>query len=305
MSTHIKAVARPTAEDIFANTSDKQLWPGVTMKDVMNYYISVAKYIIPHLRDKVQNLQRNATAHEGQPVEAINPDHAPWADWIETVKIYSPDAKDIPDYILPNNIEALLYLNTIGTIEMHPWLSRYYIVDRPDSMVFDLVSSEKNSIEEVVTVANTLNAVLDSTGTKSYVKTSGAAGLHVYVPVNGQYEYDKVRRVAQVIAERVVDQLPALATSERKASIRSKEKVYIDYTHNKRGATLPAVYSVRVAQEPYVSMPLRWEEVNPGLHPEFFTIHNALIRMEIMGNDLFYPVLTDRTELNKVLNILN
>jgi bifunctional non-homologous end joining protein LigD len=304
MSTQIRVVARPTAEDIFANTADKQLWPQTSLKDIMNYYIAVARYILPHIRDKVQSLRRDVQ-HEGAANEVITIPNAPWGEWVETVKIYASNVKEINDHLLCNNIETLLYLNTIGAIELHPWLSRYYIIDKPDSLVIDIAPTKTNRFEDVVTVATTVKEIVDSTGAKCYVKTSGAGGLHIYVPVNGQYEYDKVRKVAQVIAERTHERLPGITTIEKKSAVRPKDRIYIDYSHNKRGSTLPAVYSVRAGIEPYISMPLRWEEVSAGLQQEQFTIGNALQRIEAIGTDIFYPVLTDRTELNKVLNILN
>jgi bifunctional non-homologous end joining protein LigD len=305
MSTQVKAVVRPTAEDIFANAEDKQLWSNVTLKDIMNYYISVAKYIIPHLRDKVQSLRRDTFSKDGGPIETIVPDRGPWPEWVETAKVYSAHVKEIKDYIICNNVETLLYLNTIGSIETNPWLSKYYVIEKPDSLVIDLDPSEQNTFENVIEVANVVKGILDSAGVKSYPKTSGSSGIHIYVPVGGLYEYEKVRRVAQVIAEKTVSMIPGLTTIERKLAVREKNKIYVDYMQNKRGSTLAAVYGVRPRKEPYVSMPLHWEEVKPGLHPSQFSIYNALQKIESNGGDIFYPVLSDRTDLNKVLNILN
>jgi bifunctional non-homologous end joining protein LigD len=303
MSTRLKAVARPTAEDIFANAADKQLWQDVTLKDIMNYYVSVAKYIIPHLRDKVQSLTRDAFSKNARLTETINPNEAPWEEWVETVKIYSARVDEIKDYVICNNIESLLYLNTIGAIETRPWLSRYYIIDRPDSLVLNL-EVDQNTFDDVIEVASVLKQIIDSTGAKSYVKTSGS-GLHVFIPVGGQYEYDKVRKAAQVIAERTIERIPQLATTEKKVALRPKDKIFIDYMQNKRGSTLTSVYSIIPVKEPYVSMPLQWEEIKPGLHPAQFTIHNALKKIEENGGDIFHPVVRDRTDVNKVLNILN
>jgi len=86
--------------------------------------------------------------------------------------------------------------------------------------------------------------------------------------------------------------------------LRGKDKIYVDFMQNKRGATLASVYGVRPRREPFVSMPLAWDEVKPGLHPGQFTIHNALERIQRIG-DLFYPVLTDRTDLRKMAAKLN
>jgi bifunctional non-homologous end joining protein LigD len=305
MNTKLRAVTTPTAEDIFANTSDRVVWQNVSLKDVMNYYMSVAKYILPHLRDKVQSLKRDATPKDGRPVESIFPDRSPWAEWVETVRLYTLPANKLESYIVGNNIETILYLNTIGAIEIHSWLSKSYILERPDSLVIELVAGEQNTFDDVIEVANLIKLMLNTAESTCYIKTAGVSGFHIYVPINARYDYEKVRKVAGLITEKTVDKLPNLATAERKPSLRSKSKVYVDYLQNKKGAALAAAYSIKTGNEPYVSMPLRWDEVKPGLHPSQFTIHNALKKIEGNGGDIFYPVLTDINDLNKIIYVLD
>lgn len=304
MSVDLRAVAKPTAEDIFASAEEKQLWQNVTRKDIMNYYISVAKYILPHITEKVQSLRRDDFVKDDGPLETITNMRGPWEQWVRTENIYLASSDETKPYIICNDVETLLYLNTIGCIEINPWLSKYYIIDKPDYMVIDLDPSEDNTFEDVIQAALVVKSILDKANVKGYIKTSGSTGLHIYIGVGGQYDYSEVRKVAQRIAELTVQALPKITTTERRLAVRGKDKIYVDFMQNKRGATLASVYSVRPRKEPYVSMPLEWDEVKAGLYPSHFTIHNALKRIEKVG-DIFNPVLTDRTDIRKMLNNLS
>jgi bifunctional non-homologous end joining protein LigD len=143
---------------------------------------------------------------------------------------------------------------------------------------------------------------LDKAGVSSYCKTSGASGLHVYVPLKNKYEYVAVRDFAHIIASLVQEQLPEITTLERSLSKRGP-KIYIDYLQNSAGQTLASVYSLRPVPGASVSTPLEWKEVDHQLSPQQFTIQNIFQRIKKKG-DLFYPVLNESNSIDKALNAL-
>jgi bifunctional non-homologous end joining protein LigD len=296
MSEVVIKVGMPSIGDILNLVDDKNYWADVTIKDVMQYYLSIEKYILPHLKDKVQSLKRDEFAKDNGPLETVSNVRGPWKSWVRTEIIYSASSNETKPYIVCNDIETLLYLNTIGCIELNPWLSKYYIIERPDFLVIALEPSIGNSFEDVIEAALVVKSILDQARAKCYIKTSGATGLHIYVGVGAQYDYAEVRKVAEKIAELAVMQIPERITIERRPTLRPKNKVYADFTQNKRGETLTTVYSLRARRTPNVSMPLLWSEIKPGFYPEQFTIYNALERIKKHG-DIFYPVLSDRTDL--------
>jgi bifunctional non-homologous end joining protein LigD len=143
---------------------------------------------------------------------------------------------------------------------------------------------------------------LDNGGVSSYCKTSGASGLHVYVPLKNKYEYETVREFAHIIASLVQEQLPGITTLERSLSKRGP-KIYIDYLQNSAGQTLASVYSVRPVPGASVSTPLEWKELNHQLSPKQFTIENIFQRIKKKG-DLFLPVLNESNSIDKALKAL-
>jgi bifunctional non-homologous end joining protein LigD len=206
------------------------------------------------------------------------------------------------DYIVCNNKATLLYLNNLGCIEINPWNSRLKHLDNPDYLVIDIDPSDKNSFEEVIDVALAVKEVLDSAGAPSYCKTSGATGLHVYVPLRAAYSYDQVRTLAELIARLTEEQLPELSTTERSLNKR-KNRIYIDYLQNKRGQTLSSVYSLRPVPGASISTPLEWKEVKPGLHPLQFNLATIAKRLDKKG-DLFAGVLKEKLNLRTALKRL-
>ncbi|HKO81000.1 MAG TPA: hypothetical protein VJU78_11425, partial [Chitinophagaceae bacterium] len=169
-------------------------------------------------------------------------------------------------------------------------------------MVIDIDPSSKNKFTEVVDVALATKIILDKAGVASYCKTSGSSGLHVYVPMKNKYEYKTVKDFAHIVATLVQEQLPGTTSLERSLKKRG-EKIYIDYLQNAQGQTLASVYSLRPKKGATASTPLDWKEVNHKLHPSQFTIENLLQRVE-KKDDLFLPVITESTNIDKALKAL-
>ena len=144
--------------------------------------------------------------------------------------------------------------------------------------------------------------VLDRAGVESYVKTSGATGMHIFVPLGARYDFDQAKDFSHALAEEIHYEIEDLTSLERSPKARRK-LIYIDFLQNAIGQTIVAPYSLRPTPEATVSMPLKWSEVKKGLHPSQFTIKNALARIEKMG-DLFEGVLGTGIDLKKAMDNL-
>ncbi len=169
-------------------------------------------------------------------------------------------------------------------------------------MVIDIDPSDKNTFDEVIEAALATKTILDKAGAESYCKTSGATGLHVYVPMGNKYDYEQVKDFAHLIAIMTQALLPDTTSIERTLSKRGPN-IYIDYLQNRGGQTLATAYSLRPREGATVSTPLEWKEVKEGLHPSQFTMHNILDRIKKKG-DLFEPVLKKGIDLRKCLKNL-
>ncbi len=274
---------------------------GITKGDIINYYNSVSKYILPYLKDRPESLKRNPNGiRDDGFFQKDMKETAP--DWAETITLHSDAAKKDIEYFLCNNKSSLLYLANLGCIEINPWNSTIKNLDNPDYLILDIDPSDKNTFDEVVDIALIIKEILDKAGAASYCKTSGSSGLHIYVPLDAQYSYDECRMFAELLAHLTVEQAPEIATTERALNKRN-DKMYIDFLQNKRGQTLASVYSVRPRRGATVSMPLEWKEVKRGLHPSQFTIKNAVQRIERKG-DLFKGVLGKGIDLQKCLHAI-
>jgi bifunctional non-homologous end joining protein LigD len=283
---------------------DKIYWPDekLTKGDMVNYYNEVADFIIPYLRNRPLSLLRNPNGITEKGFFHKNAgDVAP--DWMTTAKIYSESGDKYIRYLVCNDKASLLFIANLGCIEMNPWNSTTKKEDYPTWMVIDIDPSDNNTFDDVIETAQVVRQILDRAKVNSYCKTSGASGLHVYVPMGERYNYDQVKDFANLVAMMVTDELPDLTTLERSLSKRSTNKIYVDYLQNRRGQTLATAYSLRPKPGATVSMPLEWKEVKPGLHPSDFNIQNAFSRLKKKG-DIFSPVLGKGIDLAKTLKAL-
>ena len=288
------------------NISNRQkiYWPdeGFTKGDVIDYYDKIADLILPHLKGRPLSLKRNPNGiRDNGFYHKDAGENAP--DYVDVFKVKSESNNKIIDYIVCNNKATLLYVANLGCIEINPWNSTTKKPGHPTWMVIDIDPSDKNTFTEVVDTALAVKRVLDKAGIKSYCKTSGSSGLHVYTPLKNKYDYDTVRDFAQIIASLVQEQLPETTTLERSLSKRGP-KIYIDWLQNRTGQTLASVYSLRPVPGASVSAPLDWKEVNHQLHPKQFTIQNIFQRIKKKG-DIFLPVLNEANSIDKALKALN
>ncbi|EFK36628.1 Putative DNA ligase-like protein Rv0938/MT0965 [Chryseobacterium gleum] len=283
---------------------DKIYFPkdGITKGDVIDYYQSVATYILPYLKNRPLSLNRFPNGIEEQGFYQKDAgDTIP--DWIKTTQVYSESNDKYIDYIYCNDKATLAYLNNLGCIDMNPWNSSLPDLEHPDYLVLDLDPSKKNTFDDVIETALQVNEVLKSIKIKGYCKTSGSTGIHVYIPMGGKYDFDQVKDFAHILMKQVNEKLPELTTLERSLQKRDNKKIYLDYLQNRTGQTLASAYSLRPKQGASVSMPLDWDELKPGVKPTDFNIDNALERIKEKG-DLFKPVLGKGIDMMKALEAL-
>jgi bifunctional non-homologous end joining protein LigD len=286
---------------ILTNLS-KIFWPreGYTKGDVISYYREIAPAILSHLKDRPQSMLRYPNGIDGKNFyqkDAANLD----VDWIEKTIIHSESGKKDIAYLLCQNEASMVYLNNLGCIDFNPWSSRVGQLDHPDYLIIDL-DPEATSFGTVVETALTTREVLEQLEIPSYVKTSGAKGMHIYIPLGAKYTYVQSRNLAELLCLQVHNKIPAITSMKRNPKDR-QGLVYLDYLQNIQGQTLASVYSVRAQPGATVSTPLLWSEVNDRLHPSQFTIRNVQKRLQKHG-DLFKEVLGKGITMEKVLSNL-
>jgi len=286
----------------FTNLS-KIYWPKekFTKRDLLNYYYQVAPYILPYLKDRPQSLNRYPNGILGKSfyqkdVKGKVP------DWIATFPYHSAEDTKDKEFFVCTDEASLLYLASLGCIELNPWSSRVQTPDEPDFCIIDLDPDKKTPFEKVIEAALVTRDVLKEAEIESYCKTSGSTGLHVYFPLGARYTYEQSKEFARLIVQIVHSQIPSYTSIERMLRDR-KGKMYLDFLQNRPQATIAAAYSVRPKPGATVSTPLHWEEVKKGLKMQDFTIWNVPDRLKSIG-DIFKPVLGKGISMEKVLKKL-
>ncbi len=278
---------------------DKVFWPdeGYTKGDLIAYYDAVAPRLLPYLRDRPLVLTRYPDGITGKSFfQKDAPDFVP--AWVRTERIYSKDTERDIDYFVANDADTLRYVVNLGTIPLHLWSSRLGSLDRPDWLVLDL-DPKGAPFTDVVRVARALHRILEDLELPSHVKTSGATGLHILVPLGARYGYEETRTFARLLALLGVEAEPGRATVARPIQARGG-KVYIDFGQNGHGQTIVAPFSVRPLPGAPISCPLRWAEVTARLDPRRFTIRTAPRRFAKLGDPLA-PVLRDGIDMAAAL----
>lgn len=274
----------------------------VTKGDVIAYYRNVAEYILPHIKDRPQSMNRFPNGIEGMSFyQKDASEDTP--GWVKTEKIFSESNDKHINYIVCNDEATLVYLANLGCIEMNVWTARIQSISTPDYLVLDLDPSDNNTFEDVIETALTVKKVLDKAKIHGYPKTSGSSGIHIYIPMGAHYTFEQVKNFGHLLMQMVQQELPNITTLERSLQKRDKNKIYLDYLQNRHGQTLASVYSLRPKNGAPVSMPLEWEEVKPGLKPTDWNIENALDRIRKNG-DIFRPVLTEKIDMLKAIENL-
>ncbi len=277
------------------SSADRVLFPddGITKSDLFGYYGEVAPAILPHLKDRPFTMKR---WREGLPGGSFFQKQAPKGipAWIPTRQFRTwprggKGESRLVDFPLVDSRDALLWMVQMHCIDMNCWYSRIDKPDRPDFVLFDL--DPPDSVEGfpmAVLVAHLIRVALDALDLSSYVKTSGADGIHVLVPITRRSTFAETYEFAERLARRIEAEHPGEVTTEWLKKKRSG--VLIDHRQNGHGKTIASVYSVRPKPGAPVSTPLAWEELTETIRPRDFSMAVALARVERLG-DLFQPVL--------------
>jgi bifunctional non-homologous end joining protein LigD len=288
------------------SSPDKVLFPedGVTKRDVAEYYAEIGEAIVPHLRNRPFTLKRYPDGIYGPPYfHKQAPKGKP--AWIPTRQFRTwPRAGEsrLVDFTLVNEPAALAWMVQMNCIDMNAWYSRVDKPERPDYVVFDLDPPEaRNGFVQAIKVAHLVREALEALELGSYVKTSGADGIHVLVPIARRYSFPETYELAELVSRRLEAENPGLVTTEW---LKKKRRgVLVDHRQNGHGKTIASAYSVRPKPGAPVSTPLRWEELSEKVRPRDFGRREALERVQKHG-DLFEPVLKGGQALGTALKKL-
>lgn len=275
---------------------------GITKGQLIDYYRSVFDLILPFLKDRPLSLNRHPNGIDGPNFFQKDLDTDQIPDWIHTEPMYSESNDKNIDYLVCNDLPTLLWMANLGCIEINPWLSTYKAEENPVFAVMDLDPNDVDDFSEVVRVALTARSILEKMAVKSWIKTSGSRGLHIFIHVGGEYDYEIIKKFIQYLGQMILKEHPETTSLERSPSKR-KKKIYLDFLQNRRGQTIAAPYSARPKPGATVSAPLEWDEVNETLDIKAFTIFNILERVKEKG-DLWKDIAKEKIDLKIALSNL-
>jgi bifunctional non-homologous end joining protein LigD len=270
--------------ELDVSSLDKVFFPLTkhTKGDVMRFYASVSRVLLPAIADRPLVMKRFPNGVRGAAFyQQRAPAHRPSSVRVERVsdKGYAPQ-----DKLIGGDLATLLYLVQLGAISVDPWHSRVQSIQFADYAIIDLDPGPRAPFGRVVEVAQAVKSVLDQLGLHAVPKTSGASGLHIVLPLGPRVPNESARTIAQLVATRVSEQYPKIATVTRSVGSRGRGVIYVDYLQNIRGKTVAGVYSVRAQPRPTVSTPLAWSEVKDDLDPAEFTIDTVPDRIRDVGD---------------------
>jgi bifunctional non-homologous end joining protein LigD len=285
---------------------ERVLFPedGVTKGDLAEYYVEIGPAIVPHLRDRPFTLKRYPDGIHGRPYfHKQAPKGKP--PWIPTRRFRTwprEGESRLVDFTLVNEPAGLVWMVQMNCIDMNAWYSRVDKPDRPDFVLFDLDPPDsRDGFVEAIRVAHLIREALEGLELRSYVKTSGADGIHVLLPIARRATFKQTYEFAELLSRQLEVEHPGLVTTEW---LKKKRRgVLVDHRQNGHGKTIASVYSVRPKPGAPVSTPLRWEELSEKVRPRDFGRREALDRVQKHG-DLFEPVLKGGQALGPALKRL-
>ncbi|OLD82536.1 MAG: DNA ligase D [Acidobacteria bacterium 13_1_20CM_58_21] len=276
---------------------------GFTKRNLLAYYYRMADFILPFLGERPLVLRRYPDGIKGQAFfqkdlrEGI-------PEWFTTMLLDSEKRGEEIHYATANDRASLLFLTGLGCIDHNPWSSRYADLEHPDYFFFDLDPSEGTDFSVVVTIARVLHEKLEELRLVSFLKTSGATGIHLYIPVEPVYTYEQLRTFAEIVARTVTAEHSNLVTNERSVARRPAGRVLIDVQQNALGRPLAAPYAVRAFPQAPVSTPLLPRELRPGLRPASLNIKTVFARLKEKG-DLWGDFWERRQRLENAIELLS
>jgi bifunctional non-homologous end joining protein LigD len=265
---------------------DRVYWPelGLRKRDLVEYYRTVAPVLLPHLKGRPFTLKRHYTVPRG-PFEWVKDKPPELPGWVKTCPLPAKSRGGaLVHYVLVDDLPTLLWMVELGAVDLHVWPSRCDRPDRPDYVLFDLDPIDGGTFAHVVDAAHRVREALETMRLESLVRTSGADGLHVLVPIARRHTHEEARRFARIVA----------------GALRL-DRAKVDTKMIGHGQQVVAGYSVRPLPGAPVATPLRWDEVTDDLDPRDHTLLTVPKRVSQLG-DLHEPLLHGRQRLGAALD---
>ena len=296
-----RKVAEVAGRRLSLSNLEKDLYPsyGFTKAHVLEYYRRIAPFILPHLKDRALTLKRYPEGVEKEFFfEKRCPSHRP--PWVATREILRDDGERMT-VCLANDLNTLIWVENLASLELHVPLARAGSPETPDSVVFDLDPGDQAGILDCARVALILRDLLSQLRLASYVKTSGKKGLHLYVPLNRkETTFEETKKFSKTVAEVLHREYPDLVTAKM-AKEQRKRKVFINWSQNDSSKTMVCVYSLRAREKPIVSFPLAWKElenlVGRGDPEKLEVMHSEAVSRAEKKGDLFQEVIVKKQKL--------
>jgi bifunctional non-homologous end joining protein LigD len=308
--------------ELSVSNLEKVLWPGsgrsrpFTKRDYLRYLVQISPWLLPHLSARPLFLTRYPDGVTGKSFYQKHWDNPP--EFARTVSIYSSHTEGDGEYLICENLATLLWLGQMACLELHPWFSRIdpnpdarslgrrfsgsehnlrkSVLNYPDFVVFDLdpyqYSGREGKGEEpelhrkafrrTCDLALRLRDLLGRLGLETFVKTSGRTGLHLYLPILRNLDYDAVRGIAETVGRFALQEWPEEVTLDWSVERRTG-KIFFDYNQNTRGKSLASIFSPRRHPLGTVSMPVEWENLD-RVYPTDFTLRSAPGILEAEGD---------------------
>lgn len=284
-----EVILRFGAREVRLTNLNKIFWQELklTKRDLLQYYADLSPWLLPHLADRAMVMKRYPNGAEGE-FFYMKRAPSPRPDWIEICEI--PHTEGLVGFPIVQDLPSLLWLINLGCIDLNQWYARCDDTDRPDYLHFDLDPGLGSDIGRVREVSLRVREVLESLGMKTFAKTTGSRGIHVYIPIVRGPLQKEVWTFAKAIALELETRHPGIITAEYRKVKRPHGRVLVDYNQNAWGRTLASIYSVRPTPVASVSAPVTWEEVEGGVRIEDFRMDNIRERVADVG-DLWKPLL--------------
>jgi len=258
---------------------DKVLYPAarVTKGDVLTYYIRVAPLLLPFLQDRPLTMHRFPDGFGGEGFfEKDAPAGTP--EYVDIFTHFSKTAGRDVHFIVCDNLDTLIWIANLASLEIHIALSTAGSFESPDFLLFDIDPEPPLRFDDVIDVAHIVREQLEGAGLQPFVKTSGKKGVHIVVPLIPGYRFSEAREFAHRMGKEIARTAPHVVSEFPRS--RDPGTIFIDYLQNAHGKTMVAPYSLRATPGATVSAPLRWEELRHGVRPEDFNIKTMLSRHE-------------------------
>lgn len=281
----------PGGDTLEVTNLRKVFWPKLKMTkgDLMRYSLRVSPFLLPIVADRPLIMKRFPNGVEGKAFyQQRAPDPVP--PGVRTATL--PGDEEVPSRLIGGDLLTLLYMTQLAVISQDPWFSRVQSPDMADHCAIDLDPMPGVKFAWILDVARWVRDELEKLNVKGFPKTSGASGLHIFIPLRENTPYESGQIFCQIIATVVAEKHPKIATVARSVHARG-QKVYVDYLQNIEGKSLACAYSARASDFAGASTPLTWKEIDEGVDPRDFTIRTLPDRLKHVG-DLWKPLFTSK-----------